>query len=137
MLVEVNHASGNGKVIRVGDVVEQCEDQAEYLIVMLVLAWYLSVVYANSYLISETSLLNDVHADVKDILHELFSTAGTGRHLLALGLLVLGRTEDDLSEHLHVSCLDCNTDHMSVGAHLVAGLEDVLDDSLETLLRCS
>jgi hypothetical protein len=67
-LVKVHDTLGDGEVVWVRDlvVVEQVENETKDLISSAGLI-FLNVRYA--YLISKTTLLHDVHADVQNIVH--------------------------------------------------------------------
>lgn len=75
---------------------------------------------AETYLVTKSPLLYDVHADVENILHELLAlTSGSTRQGLAL-LLILAASQYCFSQHLSVAPLNRDSDDVLVRAGIVA-----------------
>jgi hypothetical protein len=87
------------------------------------------------YLIPQTSLLYDIHADVENIVHQLLALACRVLYrFLALLLLVLARPNDRVSQNIQVPRLDGNPNNLLVVPALIAALEDAHYRTLEVLL---
>lgn len=88
-----------------------------------------------AYLISQSSFLNDVHANVENVLHEFLALTGGATMSLAALLLILAAAQYRFSQHIPIPCLDSDANDVLVGASLVAGLKDSPHNVLEGFLR--
>ena len=90
----------------------------------------------STYLVPQTPLLDHIHADIQDVLHQLLALSDSAfRRLLACGLLrILTGSEDSRTQNIQVACLNRNTHNLLVVAGLVAALEYPPYRSLEVLL---
>lgn len=90
-------------------------------------------------LIPQTALLNDVHANVQHVFHQLLALPGCGGGGGRFSLLpfLVARTENGFSENLEVASLDSDADHLVISANLVTALKQPADDTLQALLDIS
>lgn len=82
-------------------------------------------------LIAEGSFLNNAHADVQNVLHQLL----TSMRLARLLLLIRAGSEDGHAEHVQGLCLNSNSDHLTVSLLAEALFKQALNHSLQLTLN--
>jgi hypothetical protein len=78
--------------------------------------------------------LDDSHADIQNVLHELFTAAELALLLL---LLIVASSENSHAKHLQALGLNSNTNDLAVTLLTEALLEESLDNSLQLSLNAT
>lgn len=110
MLSKVDNTFCDGKVVGVWNIVQEVQ-------------------YKTQDLVTETTLLDHIHADVQDILQKLLTLSSTCSHcLFSCNLLGLACLKNHFSEYLEIPCLDCDSNDLTVITSGVAAFKKASND---------